>query len=150
MRGLAIRSAFPRHVSPSRHRRARSVAGGRQPGSELEHLLRHLGGTGGLRNRLPSPIRTRWPERFLDVSADAGIRALLALQGSGYGVNFVAPPPLGVAQTLSDDLAAFRATALSLARAEISTALAVGPGTRPADRQMALPSRCRNPTESKT
>jgi DNA-binding transcriptional ArsR family regulator len=101
------------------------------PLGELEHLLRHLGGTGGRRNRLPPPIRSRWRERFAQVGADPGIRALLALQSSAYGVNFVAPPPNGVAQTLSDDLAAVRSTPLSLARSEISTALAAGPEPDP-------------------
>jgi DNA-binding transcriptional ArsR family regulator len=101
------------------------------PLGELQHLLRHLGGTGGRRNQLPSPIRTRWRERFLEVSTDPGIRALLALQSTRYGVNFVAPPPQGMAQTISDDLAAVRETPLSLARAEINTALAPGPDRDP-------------------
>ena len=101
------------------------------PLGELEHLLRHLGGTGGQHNRLPSPIRTRWRERFAQVRHDPGVRAILALQISAYGANFVAPPPNGVAQTLDDDLAAVRATPLSLARAEISTALAPGPAPEP-------------------
>lgn len=101
------------------------------PLGELEHLLRHLGGTGGRGNRLPPPLRTRWRERFAQVRQDPGIRALLALQSSAYGANFVAPPPNGVAQTLSDDLAAVRATPLSLARAEITKALASGPAPEP-------------------
>jgi DNA-binding transcriptional ArsR family regulator len=101
------------------------------PLGELQHLLRHLGGTGGRGNHLPSPIRTRWRERFAQVRHDPGIRALLALQSSAYGANFVAPPPNGVAQTLDDDLAAVRATPLSLARAEITKALAPGPAPEP-------------------
>lgn len=99
------------------------------PLGELDHLLRHLGGPGGRGNRLPSPIRTRWRERFAQVRHDPGVRAILALQISAYGANFVAPPPNGVAQTLDDDLAAVRATPLSLARAEITKALA--PGSAP-------------------
>lgn len=101
------------------------------PLGELEHLLRHLGGTGGRGNRLPPPLRTRWQERFAQVRHDPGIRALLALQSSAYGANFVAPPPNGMAQTLSDDLAAVRATPLTLARAEITRALTSGPPPEP-------------------
>lgn len=101
------------------------------PIGELEHLLRHLTGTGGRGNRLPSPIRTRWSERFAEVRHDPGIRALLALQSSAYGANFVTPPPNGVAQTLDDDLAAVRATPLPLARAEITKALASAPVPQP-------------------
>jgi DNA-binding transcriptional ArsR family regulator len=101
------------------------------PLGELEHLLRHLGGTGGRGNRLPPPLHNRWLERFAQVRNDPGIRALLALQTSPYGVNFVAPPPNGVAQTLNDDLAAVRSTPLSLARAEIAKALAPGPVPEP-------------------
>jgi DNA-binding transcriptional ArsR family regulator len=101
------------------------------PLGELGHLLRHLGERGGRGSRLPSPLRTRWRERFAQVRDDPGIRALLALQGSAYGVNFAAPPPNGVAQTLGDDLAAVRATPLSLARAEITKALASSPAPEP-------------------
>lgn len=91
---------------------------------ELEHLLRHLGGGSTNRtNRLPAGARARWVDRHAPLRAHPGVRALHALQRSAYGANFVAPPPTGVAQTLGEDLAAVRATPLTLARAEIRQAL---------------------------
>ncbi|SEH03476.1 Helix-turn-helix domain-containing protein [Nonomuraea solani] len=54
-----------------------------------------------------------------ELRRDAGFGVLLALQGGAYNASFITPPPHSMAQTFADDLAAVRATPLTLAREEI-------------------------------
>lgn len=93
------------------------------PLAELEHLLRKLdrGGTqAGVAVR-----RSRWGRRAAEASLAS--RVLRALRPPGWGVDFIAPPPAGMANTVEDDLAAVRATPPDLARRQIRKALAAGP-----------------------
>ncbi|MEV7188773.1 winged helix-turn-helix domain-containing protein [Kitasatospora sp. NPDC093102] len=86
------------------------------PAFELCGLLRRLDG----RNApLPGGWAARLAPGFARLRRETALDAVLALQTSSSGANFVAPPPRGLTQTWADDLAAIRATPLSVARAEI-------------------------------
>ena len=94
------------------------------PLAQLESLLRKLDRGGSVAG---VPVRqTRWGRRFADRRSDLGTRVLRALRPSGWGVDFVAPPPTGMARTPEQDLAVVRATPPALARAQIDRALAAG------------------------
>ncbi|MHA3701575.1 DUF5937 family protein [Jatrophihabitans sp. YIM 134969] len=91
------------------------------PLMELEHLLRKLdrgGSQAGVAVR-----RTRWGRREAALRPDFRARVLRALRPTGWGVDFLAPPPTGMARDVEQDLAAVRATPLPLARAQIRRAL---------------------------
>lgn len=89
---------------------------------ELEHLLRKLDRP-GLRGATGVAVRsTRWGLRYAGIRNGADSRLLRALRPTGWGVDFITPPPAGMANTLADDLAAVRATPLSLARQQIRRA----------------------------
>jgi DNA-binding transcriptional ArsR family regulator len=93
------------------------------PMVELEHLLRKLDRRGG-RTVLDSAIRTsRWAQRYAPLRRDLDARALRALRPIGWGVDFTAPPPSGMANTPAKDLAAVRATPRAVARAQVNRAL---------------------------
>jgi DNA-binding transcriptional ArsR family regulator len=94
---------------------------------ELENLLRVLGGLSS--HRLPWAARLK--PAYARLSRDTDLDALVALFSHRYGPGFVVPPPLGLAQSIEDDLAAMRATPLKVARAEIAEALSHKPTSDP-------------------
>ncbi|MDH6143028.1 MULTISPECIES: DUF5937 family protein [Kitasatospora] len=110
------------------------------PAFELCTLLHVL--SGDLPHR---PLPARWAARlrpaFQRLRAQTELDAVLALQNSSFGANFIAPPPTaGLAQSWADDLAATLATPLDSARAEIADCLAAKPSVSPvAARVLASP-----------
>jgi DNA-binding transcriptional ArsR family regulator len=96
---------------------------------ELDNILRRL--TGLNHARLPAEWSARLRPAFRRLRATTALDAVLALQTRRYGAAFVAPPPASVAQTVEADLAAVRATPLSLAREEIARSLAGEPEPAP-------------------
>jgi DNA-binding transcriptional ArsR family regulator len=94
---------------------------------ELDNLLRSLS---GLARR---PLPPAWAGRLAPVHrqllADPAYRAVTALHSRYRGPSFLAPPPRSVAQTIDDDLAEVRATALEVARRDIAECLAQRPAT---------------------
>lgn len=93
---------------------------------ELDNLLRKLAGTGG---GLPQEWLARVRPVFRRLRETTALDAVRALHTRRYGAAFIAPPPASLAQTIEDDLAAVRATPLSLARHEIAQCLARRPVT---------------------
>ncbi len=94
---------------------------------ELDTLLRRLSGVSP--HRLPAAWTARLTPVFKRLRAETDLDAALALQSHGYGPNFAAPPPRGLAQTIEDDLTTLRATPLPDARREIAHCLALRPAT---------------------
>lgn len=90
------------------------------PAFELCGLLRRLSGRDAL---LPAGFAARLTPAFVRLGRETALDAVLALQTSSAGANFVAPPPRALTQTWADDLATIRATALAVARAEIDAVL---------------------------
>lgn len=86
------------------------------PAFELCGLLRRLNGRDVA---LPAAWTARLAPGFARLRGETALDAVLALQAGRMGVNFVAPPPRGLAQTWADDLTAIRATPIAVARAEI-------------------------------
>jgi DNA-binding transcriptional ArsR family regulator len=101
---------------------------------ELEHLLRKLDRPGSAATS--GVTRTsRWARRYIAVRSNLDSRALRALRPAGnWGVDFITPPPSGMARSPSDDLDAVRSTPLALARRQIRQALAL---TGPVDADVA-------------
>src|SRR4051812_31150877 len=78
---------------------------------ELVHAMRALGG----RNPAAGPAQAwvdRARDRFVELRRRTDVDAVLALQPKGYGVDFLLPPPSGVATTVDDLLAVVRSTPL--------------------------------------
>ncbi|MFC5291081.1 DUF5937 family protein [Actinokineospora guangxiensis] len=96
---------------------------------ELGGLLRKL--TGLDRAGLPAGWLDRLRPEFTRLRAETELDAVLALFSRHHGAGFITPPPLGLAQTIGDDLAAVRATPLRQARAEIAESLANRPCADP-------------------
>ncbi|MFE5883977.1 ArsR/SmtB family transcription factor [Streptomyces hydrogenans] len=96
------------------------------PALDLCLLLRTLTGRG---RPLPGAWATRLLPAFERLRRETELDAVLALQTSHGGPNFVAPPPRGLAQTWAQDLATIRATPLDAARREC-VATATGPSAR--------------------
>jgi DNA-binding transcriptional ArsR family regulator len=86
---------------------------------ELQALLRHFAS--------PTQPRLRWAARlrptFTRLRHETDLDVLLSLLPPRYGPGFVVPPPRGLAQSIDEDLAAVRATPLTVVRAEIAEAL---------------------------
>jgi hypothetical protein len=101
---------------------------GVSPLMELENVLRLL----SARTARPDVRVARLRPEFERLHRDTRLRVLLALHAPGYVVNFLAPPPSGMGQTLADDLATVRATPLSVARREVAEALRRRPVDDPA------------------
>ncbi|MEU7050859.1 DUF5937 family protein [Streptomyces eurythermus] len=101
---------------------------------ELNGLLRKLAGLSA--HRLPRS----WADRLIPVyqrlRRDTSLDAVLALQSVQQGVDFIAPAPLGLGQTLDDDLQAVRSTAPEEARRQIDAALRLRPPPRTEVRQL--------------
>ncbi|MFE3122819.1 ArsR/SmtB family transcription factor [Streptomyces hydrogenans] len=96
------------------------------PALDLCLLLRTLTGRG---RPLPRAWATRLLPAFERLRRETELDAVLALQTSHGGPNFVAPPPRGLTQTWAQDLATIRATPLDAARREC-VATATGPSAR--------------------
>lgn len=94
---------------------------------EVVHALRSLAGHATGDQQALSPWLDRSRRRFEALRREVDVDALLALQPPGYGVDFLSPPPAGVATTLEDLLAVVRATPLEQARLEIAATLRRGP-----------------------
>ncbi|MEU6548781.1 DUF5937 family protein [Streptomyces sp. NPDC046915] len=103
------------------------------PAFELCGLLRRLGGRDAV---LPAGWGVRLAPGFTRLRGETSLDAVLALQSSRAGVNFVAPPPRGLTQNWADDLAAIRATPLAVARAEIDAVLREQPVRDPRIREL--------------
>ncbi|MCP2328011.1 DNA-binding transcriptional ArsR family regulator [Hamadaea flava] len=102
------------------------------PAMDLASVLRRLAGFDRHPGTRPSLDRLR--PAFERLRRETELDAVLALQYARGGPNFIALPPLGLAQTWADDLAATRATSLRQARAEIADCLR----RRPTDDPRAL------------
>ncbi|NUO60149.1 MAG: winged helix-turn-helix transcriptional regulator [Hamadaea sp.] len=99
------------------------------PAMELAQVLRRL--TGFDRHLGAGPPLDRFRPGFERLRRETEIDAVLALNYAKGGPNFTAWPPLGLAQTWADDLAATRATPLSVARADIADCLSRGTSIDP-------------------
>ncbi|MEU4423988.1 DUF5937 family protein [Actinoplanes sp. NPDC024001] len=84
---------------------------------ELQHLIRGLAGPHP--HGVPEAWLKRLRPRLAPLRADPVMDALLALRLPRSGANILCPPPRRLGQTIEDDLAALRATAPEVARAEI-------------------------------
>ncbi len=93
------------------------------PVIELEQLMRSLDARPEVMATYPERLRIRWLKRYSTVKLLPGMRVIRAVRSPRSGVDFISPPPAGLAQTIADDLAAVRATPLDLARSEIAAAL---------------------------
>lgn len=100
------------------------------PAFELNTLLVRLAGR--RRAWATQPWLTRLLPAFARLRREVPVDALLALHQPGYGADFVAPPPAGIAQTIADDLLVIRSTPLAAARAEIAHCATLGPVRDPA------------------
>jgi len=89
------------------------------PLCELQALLRHL--ASGTQQRLPWTSRLQ--PTFMRLRHETDLDVLLALLSPRYGPGFVVPPPRSLAQSIDDDLAAVRATPLTVVRVEIAEAM---------------------------
>ncbi len=97
------------------------------PLGELDHLLRKLDGP-NTRTPAGAALRaSRWAQRYDPLRPTLEARVLRAMRpGGDWGVDLTAPPPVGMARTPDDDLAALRSTTLEIARDQIGRALAAG------------------------
>jgi DNA-binding transcriptional ArsR family regulator len=97
---------------------------------ELLSLLRILSGLS--RRQLPPDWSARLGPAFRRLRRETDVDAVVALESRDHGPDFIARPPLGLAQTWENDLAAVRATHPAHARREIAHCLTL----RPADRRV--------------
>ncbi|GIH14102.1 helix-turn-helix domain-containing protein [Rugosimonospora africana] len=101
------------------------------PVFELLSLLRILSGLS--RRQLPPDWSARLVPAYRRLRQESELDAVVALESRGHGPDFIAQPPLGLAQTWEDDLAAVRASDPARARREIARCLALRPA---ADRRV--------------
>jgi DNA-binding MarR family transcriptional regulator len=92
---------------------------------ELDNLLRKLSGQAPY--RLPAAWSARLTPVYHRLRATTDLDVVLALLSRMYGPDFTAPPPHSLAQSIEDDLATVRATALPDARREIARCLSRRP-----------------------
>lgn len=92
---------------------------------ELDNLLRKLSGLSPY--RLPAAWSARLTPVYRRLRATTDLDVVLALYSRSRGPAFAAPPPRSLAQSVEDDLATVRATALPDARREIARCLALRP-----------------------
>jgi len=98
---------------------------------ELDNLLRKLSGLSPY--RLPASWSARLTPLYRRLRATTDLDMVLALHSRTLGPGFAAPPPRSLAQSIEDDLATVRATALPDARREIARCLNLRPTS---DRQI--------------
>jgi DNA-binding transcriptional ArsR family regulator len=94
---------------------------------ELDSLLRKLSGLSPY--RLPAAWSARLAPVYRRLRATTDLDVVLALHSRTYGPGFAAPPPRGLAQSIEDDLATVRATALPGAQREITRCLSLRPAS---------------------
>lgn len=94
---------------------------------ELDNLLRKLSGLSPY--RLPRAWSARLTPVYRRLRATTDLDVVLALYSRTRGPAFAAPPPRSLAQSIQDDLATVRATALPDARREITQCLNLRPAT---------------------
>ena len=99
---------------------------------ELDTLLRKLSGQSP--HRLPVVWSARLAPVYRRLRVTTDVDVVLALQSRTYGPGFIAPPPRSLAQSIEDDLATVRATALPDARREIAWSV----GQRPVNDERIL------------
>jgi DNA-binding transcriptional ArsR family regulator len=92
---------------------------------ELDNLLRKLSGLSP--HRLPGAWSARLTPVYQRLRAATDLDVVLALYSRTRGPAFAAPPPRSLAQTIGDDLATVRATALPDARRDIARCLSLRP-----------------------
>src|SRR5690349_17271778 len=92
---------------------------------ELDNLLRKLSGLSPY--RLPDAWSARLTPVYRRLRATTELDMVHALLSRTWGPTFAAPPPRGLAQSIEDDLATVRATALPDARREIAQCLNLRP-----------------------
>jgi DNA-binding MarR family transcriptional regulator len=92
---------------------------------ELDSLLRKLSGLSPY--RLPAAWSARLAPVYHRLRAITDLDVVLTLHSRTYGPGFAAPPPRSLAQSIEDDLATVRATALPDARREITRCLSLRP-----------------------
>jgi DNA-binding transcriptional ArsR family regulator len=92
---------------------------------ELDNLLRKLSGTSP--HRLPATWSARLAPAYQRLRAVTDLDVVLALYSRTRGPAFAAPPPRSLAQTIEDDLATVRATALPDVRRDIARCLTLRP-----------------------
>jgi DNA-binding transcriptional ArsR family regulator len=90
---------------------------------ELITALRRLASSSGHTETALRPWLQRTRGRYQSLLLEVNLDTVLALQPPGYGVDFLSPPPLGVATTIEEQLDAVRATPLEQAHVEIEHAL---------------------------
>jgi DNA-binding transcriptional ArsR family regulator len=96
---------------------------------EVASLLGVLGGARASASHARPPWVSRLQPAFARVRRHPDLDGLLALLSQHHGPTFTVPPPRSLAQSIEDDLAAVRATPISLVRAEIAEALRQKPVT---------------------
>jgi DNA-binding transcriptional ArsR family regulator len=94
---------------------------------ELDNLLRRLSGLSPY--RLPAAWSARLAPAYRRLRATTDLDVVLALHSRTRGPGFAAPPPRSLAQSIDDDLATVRGTALPDARHEIALCLSLRPAT---------------------
>lgn len=99
------------------------------PVFELAGLLRWVAWPS--RRKLAAAWLARLAPVVSRLRRETDLDAVLALHSHRRGAGFLAPPPQGLAQTITDDLAAVRATPLALARREIRRCLDARPCADP-------------------
>jgi len=92
---------------------------------ELDNLLRKLSGLSP--HRLPGAWSARLAPVYQRLRATTDLGVVLALYSRTRGPAFAAPPPRSLAQSIEDDLATVRVTALPEARREIAVCLTLRP-----------------------
>lgn len=92
---------------------------------ELDNLLRKLSGLSPY--RLPAAWSARLTPVYRRLRATTDLDVVLALHSRTRGPGFTAPPPRSLAQSIEEDLATVRATALPDARREIARCLNLRP-----------------------
>lgn len=98
------------------------------PLSELEFLFRRIDASGGRRTAGGPAPTIRWLDRYQPLASTRQARLLLALRPPGWGPDIVAPPPLGMGESIGSALDTVRRTPGPVAREEIERCLAqVGP-----------------------
>jgi DNA-binding transcriptional ArsR family regulator len=108
---------------------------------ELTCALRRLteslpGAAGGRVVPALEPWLKRTRSRYEELAREADIEVILALDGPGYGVDFLTPVPADVATTIDDLLAQVRSTPADQAQSEIAEALRRNPAPGPRVRRI--------------
>jgi DNA-binding transcriptional ArsR family regulator len=96
---------------------------------ELTHALRLLASPPGETVLRPWVVRAR--DRYRALTREADVAVILALAAPGWGADFLAPVPAGVATTIGDLLEQVRSTPTEQAHHEVAEALRRQPPVDP-------------------